>query len=91
MDATDPHSREYFAAAEGMADLYGRQLEPEPASLADCYGRPVRVGDSLIWARVGWPAGLTMTSRVLAIDGERYVVTEDGIQHYVTPDEVMPL
>lgn len=91
MDATDPHSREYLAAAEGMADLYGRQLEPEPAGLADCYGRMVRVGDSLVWARAGWPAGLTMTSRVVAIEGGRYVCVEDGIQHYVTPAEVMPL
>lgn len=25
----DAHEREYLAAAEGMSDLYGRQLEPE--------------------------------------------------------------
>lgn len=88
----DAHDREYLAAAEGMADLYGRAMEPEPAAgLDDIYGRTVRVGDSLTWARVGWPAGLTMTSRVIAIDGGRYVVDEDGIQHYVTPAEVMPL
>lgn len=86
-----PHEREYQAAVEGMAEVYGRPTEAEPAGLADCYGRMVRVGDSLIWARAGWPAGLTITSRVVAIEGERYVVNEDGIQHYVTPAEVMPL
>lgn len=86
-----PHDREYLAAAEGMAEVYGRPTEAGPAGLADCYGRMVRVGDSLIWARAGWPAGLTITSRVVAIEGERYVVNEDGIQHYVTPAEVMPL
>lgn len=91
MDATDPHEREYLAAAEGMAEVYGRPTEPEPVGLPDCYGRMVRVGDSLTWARAGWPAGLTITSRVVAIEGERYVVNEDGIQHYVTPAEVMPL
>lgn len=86
-----PHDREYHAAVEGMAEVYGRPTKAEPAGLADCYGRMVRVGDSLIWARAGWPAGLTITSRVVAIEGERYVVNEDGIQHYVTPAEVMPL
>lgn len=27
----DAHDREYLAAAEGMADLYGRRMEPEPS------------------------------------------------------------
>ncbi len=87
----DPHSREYLAAADGMADLYGRHVEPEPAGLADEYGRVHLVGQSLTWARAGWPPGLTLTSRIIGVDAGRYVVTEDGQTYYVETTEVMPL
>ena len=87
----DAHQREYLAAAEGMADLYGRSLEPEPAGLADEYGRVHRVGETLTWARAGWPAGLSLTSPITAIEAGRFVVNEDGQTYYVEPTEVMPL
>lgn len=94
-DQNDAHGREYLAAAEGMADLYGRRLEPEqsdqPAGLADEYGRVWTVGQSLTWARAGWPPGLTLTTPIIAIEGGRYVVSDDGQTYYVEPTEVMPL
>lgn len=90
----DPHSREYLAAAEGMADLYGRQIPPhEVEGLDDCYGRHIRVGDWLTWRDESWPAGRTMSGLVRAIDAGRYVVDEDstaGVRHFVSPAQVMP-
>lgn len=87
-----PHDREYLAAAEGMADMYGRRLEPvdQPDGLVDPWGRMVRVGDEIHWARDGWPVGLVMKSPVIAIRAGRYVVNEDGIHHFVTLGEVVP-
>jgi len=91
MDANDPHQREYLAAAEGMADLYGRGVPHHVVEgLDDCYGRHVRVGDWLTWRREDWPPGRTRSGRVRAIDGGRFVTVDDEGDSHVLPGEVMP-
>lgn len=74
----DAHSREYFAAAEGMADLYGRQLEPDqPCTLPS-------VGDRIAYrlptmSEASSEAGRVV--RVVAGDGQRPTIVvepEDG-------------
>lgn len=83
----DAHDREYLAAAEGMADLYGRRLEPDAACTLPS------IGDRVTWrtkamTETQFDAGRVVRVTAAQAGGHPELIAEaesDGVLYVLDP------